>query len=427
MNKAAQSDKRSYLLIVVLVFLFLASIAITLFIKFQSFGKKGFPDFPAAVKTVTVEESSIASVYKTVGTLESDTQADIRPEAMGLVEKVLFSEGQVVQQGQALFKIKADKQVADLAVSEAQQQQAFSAISSAQSDYQARLAQERQAKASEQLAQSELKRYSQLYEKEFISAQDLEQKKTAALSALSNAQTAHAMVIEAQSKIQQAKALRAGAEATQSRFQASLKETIVRAPFSGTMSRRYANIGDYVTFANKMAVITSGSQFKVSFGLPEKYLHEVRIGGQVSIRSEASPEKVLAAQVVFIDPVVNTETRTLLVKALVPHVKGVFQPGQYVATELILGQKNKVVVLPEEALVPQGERYFVYTVKQGHTEQDRQDKLRAYFQPVEVGIREAGRVEITRGLTPGQLVVVSGTQNIRQDGAWVNNAPPSNE
>ena len=120
---------------------------------------------------------------------------------------------------------------------------------------------------------------------------------------------------------------------------------------------------------------------------------------------------VLAEQA---DPQVDINGRSLVLRATLPNPDHQLQAGLFARVELILERRENAMLIPEQALVPQGDQQFVFTIG---------DENKVALTPVTIGRRQNGEVEITKGLEPDQTVVTAGQLKIR-DGAPVTPLPP---
>ena len=198
-------------------------------------------------------------------------------------------------------------------------------------------------------------------------------------------------------------------EARVAAAQARLSDTYIRAPFSGRVGLRRVSLGTLISPGTVITTLDDISAIKVDFAVPDLYVGELR-AGQTDHRAHQrlSGPQVRAARVVSVDSRVDPATRAVTVRALVPNRDAALKPGMFLTVELAQGDGATALVVPEEALVPEQARQFVYVV-QG----DRVAK-----REVRLGRREPGFVEITDGLAAGDRVVIEGTLKLR-DGAPV--------
>jgi membrane fusion protein, multidrug efflux system len=126
----------------------------------------------------------------------------------------------------------------------------------------------------------------------------------------------------------------------------------------------------------------------------------------------AFPGKVFTGKVDLINPEIDPTTRTVEIRLIAENPEGLLKPGMFARVELVTGRRENGLVIPEGALVAGLENFSVYLVTGGV----------ARVQPVKLGVRMPGKVEIASGLTVTQEIVVSGTQKL-VDGANVVHSP----
>jgi membrane fusion protein (multidrug efflux system) len=114
-----------------------------------------------------------------------------------------------------------------------------------------------------------------------------------------------------------------------------------------------------------------------------------------------------------IDPQIDASAHSIAVRARLPNRDRLLRPGLFARVELFVRERTESIAIPEQAIMPRGDKFFVYKVADGH----------AVLTSVEIGRRAAGKVEITRGLKPGEEVVVAGQLKL-QDGSPVQAAGP---
>ena len=122
----------------------------------------------------------------------------------------------------------------------------------------------------------------------------------------------------------------------------------------------------------------------------------------------ASTRRVVQA----IDPLVDANGRSIGIRGCIDNRHLQLRPGMFARITAVFGERDNARVIPEEAIVPQGGRQFVIRLVDGPD----QDTKIAQRVEVKVGLRQPGRVEITEGLQPGDIVVTAGQQRIQKDG-----------
>ena len=179
-----------------------------------------------------------------------------------------------------------------------------------------------------------------------------------------------------------------------------LERTTVRAPFTGVVGQRYVSVGDYVTSSTRLASLHTVNPQRAAFQVPERFARLLRPGQEVTFRVAAIPGHDFSGTVDFVDPVVQLPGRTILVKARVPNSERLLQPGMFIEAHLVTAVRPKAIVIPEDAVVPVQGSTLVWVVKDGKVAQ----------QPVGLGVRTPGFVEVTSGLEVGTQVVVGGLE-----------------
>ena len=318
--------------------------------------KSGEPP-PMPVKAAPVTRATLNVEVTAVGTLRADETVMIRPEIAGRVATIHFKEGQTVNAGEALVTLDQDEYKAQLAGSSAQ-------VGLEESSYQ---------------------RLQDLQRKNLTSQQNLDETK-ARLDA---------------------------ARAQQELNQVRLERTVIRAPFAGTVGLRLVSPGAYVKPGDDIANLESLGAMKLDFRVPETYLARLNVGQTLTTRVDAWPDQSFEGSIYAIDPALDPETRTVLLRARLPNKGNKLRPGLFARVSLILERRENALVAPEQAIVPVGQQTLVYRVVDG----------KAVMTPVKLGLRRPGQVEILEGLNAGDLVVTDGQLKIR-DGAPVAVEPP---
>jgi len=208
----------------------------------------------------------------------------------------------------------------------------------------------------------------------------------------------------------QAEQIEATFKANQARVAAArarLADTVVRAPFSGRVGLRRVSVGSLVSPGTAITTLDDMSVIKLDFTIPEAQVAAVKTGLQIAAQSPAYPGATFAGRVASVDSRVDPQTRSVTVRALVPNVDGRLKPGMFLNVRMSRGTADGLVV-PEEALLPEQGNVFVFVVKDG----------RVSKRAIKTGQRRVGDVQVIDGLVAGELVVVEGTQKLR-DGAAV--------
>lgn len=376
----------------------------------------------ANVQAAPVITRTIPEVYETVGTLMSDRLAKLHPETPALVQKIHVNEGQWVKAGTVLITLKQQRQQAEVqetsaSVLNAQIQIDTATNKMAQSQFNLDAAQSRL-----KLAQADYQRYQNLFQKDFVSQQDLDQKKAAYDEALAQFESAQKQItIDHNNEI----AARAYYSETQSRqrgAQARFQETVIRAPFDGQVGTRRVNVGDYVTTSTELISVVQDNPVKLEVQVPQRFLNRLSLQTVASFHTEADPDTAYKGVLNYIAPAMDEVSQTVLVKAVIENNSHSLKPGQYGHVQLELGQFPNALLVPEQCLVALGGQFFVYKVVES------KGQYTAKLTQVQTGLRQRGLVQITQGLTASDQVVTGGLQFVT-DGIGliikgVNDTPP---
>ena len=324
-------------------------------------GKRGGGG-PVSVRTVSVAREAMPVVIDSVGTVESEHSVAVRPQVSGVLNKVLFKEGERVKAGQEMFSI-------DPRPMQATVNQTRSALARDQ----AQLAQAKEQEA----------RLRPLMEKDYITRNDY-------AVAATQVKSLEATVSADRAVLEQA--------------QLQLSYAHIKAPISGRTGSLSVDSGNLVTAGTggaPLVVINSTQPIVVALALPQRYLEDVRrywntpdLKVRISLNPGGPP--IAEGALVFIDNTVNPTTGTILLKARFKNEKEELWPGQFVAARIILRVEKDALVLPEGAVQPGQDRAFVYIVRDG----------KAAMQEVRVDRQIGNRMVIGKGLNGDEQVVV---------------------
>ena len=344
----------------------------------------------AGVEVAVVEKIALRDDAQAVGSLRSRQSVMLRPEVAGRVKELPFKDGSRVRKGQLLIQLDDVLQRAELS----------------------------QANAQFSIAQANHKRNQELVAQNFV---------------------AQRVMDESGAALQVAQAQIALAEARLSRM-------AIVAPFDGTLGLRNVNLGDYVKDGADLVNLEDTGSMLVDFRLPERFQRKIKTGQIVELSLEALPGRSFKARMEAIDPLLDANGRSVGVRAALPNTggeavgkpgaatakpvlakggpasSGPLRPGMFARVTAVFGVNDAALVVPEEAIVPQGGKQFVIRVVEpaavpaaANLPPDTQwVSLR---QEVKLGVRRQGKVEIVDGLAEGQTVVVAGQQRLQRDGS----------
>nr|WP_295836696.1 efflux RND transporter periplasmic adaptor subunit [uncultured Azospirillum sp.] len=189
---------------------------------------------------------------------------------------------------------------------------------------------------------------------------------------------------------------------------AQLDKQVITAPFDGVLGLRKVSVGDFVQAGKDIVNLEDIDTLKLDFRVPEMFLPAVKVGQTVKVAVDAFGGRSFDGTVYAIDPLVDVNGRALAIRARVPNPDGSLRPGLFARVSLTLTTVPDAVLVPEQAIVAFGKDQYVFKVVDGKVAQTK----------VTLGERRNAEVEISKGLTPGDMVVTAGQLKIR-DGAPV--------
>jgi len=233
-----------------------------------------------------------------------------------------------------------------------------------------------------------------------------------------------------QADLDTALATQAQNEARVGEIRATIERKTIRAPFSGILGIRHANLGQYLAAGDRIVSLQSLDPIYVNFSVPQQEVGRVKIGAAVRVKAQdaAGPPAELTGRVTALDSIVDEATRNVQVQATLPNPGGAVRPGMFVETELLLGTTTPLIALPASAVnyAPYGDSVFVVAEMKNPAGVAYRG---AQQQFVKLGRSRGDQVAVLSGLKPGQEVVTSGVFKLRSGAVVeVNNAvQPGND
>jgi membrane fusion protein, multidrug efflux system len=296
------------------------------------------------VQGMVVTPRDLSEIIIYTGSLMSDEETDLSFETSGRIIAIYFEEGTHVRRGDLMAKINDRPLQAQLQRLQAQK----------------RLVEEREF------------RQRSLLERDAISQEAYDQVVT------------ELQVIEADIALMEAR----------------IAETELRAPFDGIVGLRRLSEGAYVNPNSPIARLVKNKPLKIEFSVAEKYSGQISPGFPINFSVDG---QAFSASVYAVDPKINVNTRTIMVRAIYPNTNEELKPGRFTNITLQLSETDNAIAIPTEAVIPEmeGEKVFVY--RSGLAQQKY----------VTLGLRTESHVEITGGLEFGDTLLTSGVMQLR--------------
>jgi membrane fusion protein (multidrug efflux system) len=294
-----------------------------------------------------IKPTQLVDMYRSTGTLKPDEEVDLSFETSGKIVNINFTEGTRVNKGDLLAKINDKPLQAQLEKLLAQQS----------------------------LSQAKEFRQRNLLDKDAISQESYDQIVT------------ELKTIQADINL----------------IKARISETELRAPFDGVIGLRYVSEGSFTTSNTKIARLIKIKPIKLEFSVNERYADQIKKGFPVTFNVDGTSQTFNAA-VYAVDPKIDQNTRTIVLRALYPNTEEELKPGRYAGVTLQLSKTDNAIAVPSEALVPEMEGEFVYVYKSGKAE----------IAKVETGLRTESLIQIINGLDFGDTLLTTGILQLRQ-------------
>ncbi|MFN2374793.1 MAG: efflux RND transporter periplasmic adaptor subunit [Cyclonatronaceae bacterium] len=342
------------------------------------------------VRIPTVE--AVASMYgslpleeRLTGSVRARNQVEIYPEISAQITQVLVNDGDRVEKGQVLVRLR-DSEIRER-------------LNQATSGYQIAIAQVRQAENSLNQAESNLRRVRQLADRDLGSAAELER--------------LEAEVESAKASLQLAVAQREQASSVVSERRTALEHTEIKAPISGVVGQRNAEIGQQVSPGTFLFEIGDTEMMRVRVMLTEQMLGYISTDQNVLIATPSLPDTLLRAKVSRISPFLNPVSHTTHAEIDVENKEGLLLPGMFVTVDILYGDSESATLIPNSAIYrhPRDGTVGVYVAGSIGTELEFDDDERPeVFGPTPVEFRQINVVARGR--------MMSGVHGIDQD-QWV--------
>ncbi len=303
---------------------------------------------PVLVDVAPVTVGSVTESIQAVGTLEAIASITVRPEIAGVIRRIHFQDGQVVERAAPLVEL----------------------------DQEELQSQATQASAEEKMAVVTYERLKRITDEQsaIVPAQQMDEARMAWHAAAANSHL----------------------------YAARLKKTVIRAPFSGTLGLRRVSVGDYLQPGQDIVNLEDLRTLHVDFKVAEVWLSRLHVDQTLIVTTDAFPSTTFEGQVTAIDPRVDAVNRTVAVRAVIPNPDRTLRPGLFVTVRLTLGEAARALLIPEEAGFLRQEKTMVFQVE-GQT---------ARLKEVMLGVRERGVVHVRAGLKEGDVVVRTGPHKL---------------
>lgn len=308
---------------------------------------------PAVVDFAVAKQIQWQPSTNVTGSLNAINGIMVKSETSGRVTKIYFKSGEFIKQGEPLIQIYPD-------ILQAELQKAQTQLDLSKLDYERAL---------------------KLYDKKYVSKSDIDKARTD--------------VTSNEAQVQQ--------------LQAELDQTLIKAPFSGQLGLRQVSVGDFLTPGSEIVNLEELDPIRVDFSIPEIYLSQIKVGQTVNVNSRAYPNDHFVGKIYAVNSVIDPDSRSLDVRASIPNNEYKLLPGAFVEVNVLFGNLEQVIVVPQTAIVYMPDKNIVYKVLNN----------KAVATTVTLGEKlDNDLIIITSGLKLNDPIVSDGQVKI-QDGASI--------
>lgn len=362
---------------------------------------QGASDLIPAVEAVQAQYGGLPLEERLNGIVRASNQVEIYPRISAPIEEIYVQNGDLVNRGEPLLKLRD---------SEYQER-----LRQAEANHRISLAQRRQAEATLGEVESQIRRERILAERDLSSDMEMEQLEARLESARASVELANAQVEQASSTIEEQRD--------------ALDQTVIRAPVTGTVGQRAAEIGMLVNNSTRLFTVGDLTQSKITISLTERMLSYISIGNTVRIFSENIPDTVFVSEITRISPFLGAGNFSTEAEIEIGNEGRILLPGMFVTVDILYGESEQTTIVPLSAIYrdPQSGVTGVYVATSFGTEtvmmQDTDDENRSSnlsnptdieFQPIEVVARGRDAAGVS-GVRSGDWVVTVGQNLLARD------------
>lgn len=333
---------------------------------------------PMTVETITVSRGHVSANLTVVGNLIGEQTVDVVPRGSGRLLSVNVKLGDRVRRGQTIAKIE-DREIVEQ-------------VRQAEASHQVGLATIRQREADLLLAQTNVERSRNLFGRQLLPKQSLDDAEARYTSAVAAVDLSRAQLAQSDARLQE--------------LRINLANTNVVSPVDGFVARRDSDVGAFASQNQPVVSVVDISSLRLVANVVEKDLRAINVGDRAQVEVDAYPGEKFAGRIARLSPVMDPQTRTAAMEVEILNRDFRLKPGMYARVDLTVEDKDNVIVVPKIALVDSGGERGVY--------QPGEDS-KAKFKAVKVGIENNVTAEILEGLREGEVIVSTGAGALRRE------------
>ncbi|MCA3261472.1 MAG: efflux RND transporter periplasmic adaptor subunit [Telmatospirillum sp.] len=320
------------------------------------------PQAPAiGVEFVKPKRQAVVEKVEAVGTARANESVVVAAKQAGNIARINFQEGQSVRAGAVLVELESRERAADTEAVRAE------------------------------IAQSR------------ALADEIRQQLDRARALRQSGNATEARVDQLESQLRAAEGRVRQNESRLRAADARFEDFRITAPFEGRVGMRQVSLGALLQAGTPITTLDDVRVIKIEFSVPEQYLGQVRVGLPVTGLAPAFAGREFKGEVTAIDTRIDPATRAVRLNASFDNSDGTLKPGMFLTIALSVATRDNAIVVPEDALLAEGVRQFLYVVVDG----------RAQRREIKLGMRMQGEVEVLSGIGADDSVIVRGLQRVR--------------
>ena len=337
----------------------------------------GGPRQPMTVEVASVKRADMTESLTVVGNLIGAATVEAVPKVSGRLDDVTVRLGDRVRKGQTLAKVE-DREIAEQ-------------VKQAQASFDVAAATIRQREADLRLAQTNLDRSKNLFDRQLIPKQTFDDTDARYQAAAAQLDLAKAQYQQAQARLDELKI--------------NLANTVISSPVSGFVGKRALDPGAWVTPNSAFISVVDIDIVRLVANIVEKDLRRINSGMKADVAVDAYPGEHFVGRIAHVAPVLDPSTRTAQIEVEIANSSFRLKPGMYAKVSFTVEHKENVLVVPANSVVDASGKKGVYVPGEGDV---------AKFQTVTLGMSDPDQIEITSGVSEGMRVISTGAAALRE-------------
>src|SRR4051794_37246704 len=337
----------------------------------------GGPRLPMTVELAAVKRGDMIETLSVVGNLVGAATVEAVPKVSGRLETVNVRLGDRVSRGQTLAKVE-DREIEEQ-------------VNQAKASFDVAAATIRQREADLKLAQTNLDRSRNLFERQLIPRQTFDDTEAKYQAALATVDLVRAQFAQAKARLDE--------------LHINLANTVITSPVSGFVGKRALDPGAWVTPNSAFISVVDIGIVRLVANIVEKDLRRIAQGIKAEVSVDAFPGETFDGHIAHVAPVLDPATRTAQIEVEISNPAFRLKPGMYARVDFTVEKKENTLVVPANAIIDLNGQKGVFLPDEGDV---------AKFTPVTVGMTSPSQVEVSNGLSEGMKVVTTGAAALRE-------------